>query len=112
MRKPFHAYPFLIASVVLAACFFTSSCSNNTHAEAEKKDSSGTHKDIMSPEFRFTAEILDNKKDPSCGMPVTAGVSDTAHYHGKVIGFCSKECKDEFLKSPDKYITVAEMKTK
>jgi len=50
---------------------------------------------------KFTAAMVDNKKDLSCGMPVSAGIGDTAHYKGKVYGFCSKECKDAFLKNPD-----------
>ncbi len=44
--------------------------------------------------------MVDNKKDPYCGMPVTAGITDTVHYKGKVYGFCSDECKQLFLKDP------------
>jgi len=44
--------------------------------------------------------MVDNKKDPNCGMPVTAGIEDTVHYNGKVYGFCSDECKQAFLKNP------------
>jgi YHS domain-containing protein len=51
----------------------------------------------------FNPSVLDNKKDPVCGMPAAAGMEDTVHLHGKVIGFCSKECKSLFLKSPKKY---------
>ena len=54
----------------------------------------------------YTAEMLDSKKDHVCGMPVSAGISDTAHFKEKVYGFCSKECKDEFVKAPDKFIAV------
>jgi len=54
----------------------------------------------------YTAAMLDSKKDLVCGMPVTAGVSDTAHYKGKAYGFCAKECKDEFLKAPEQYLTA------
>jgi YHS domain-containing protein len=54
----------------------------------------------------YTADMLDSKKDHVCGMPVSAGISDTAHYKGKVYGFCSKECKDEFVKTPDKYLST------
>jgi len=43
-----------------------------------------------------------NKKDPVCGMP-TREVGDTTMYKGKIIGFCSKECKADFLKNPGKY---------
>ncbi|MDR3716831.1 MAG: YHS domain-containing protein [Puia sp.] len=39
-------------------------------------------------------------KDPSCGMPLTAGLEDTLRYKGKLYGFCSKECKEAFLKDP------------
>jgi len=48
---------------------------------------------------------FDNKKDFICEMPVTAGVSDTAQYKGKVYGFCATECKEEFLKNPEQYLT-------
>jgi YHS domain-containing protein len=43
-------------------------------------------------------------------MPVTAGISDTAHYDNKVLGFCSAGCKEEFLKNPKANIAAAEMK--
>ena len=36
-------------------------------------------------------------KDASCGMPLSAGVEDTVHQNNKIYGFCSKECKDEFV---------------
>jgi hypothetical protein len=37
-----------------------------------------------------------SKMDTSCGMPLSAGIGDTLHLNGKIYGFCSKECKDEF----------------
>ena len=58
----------------------------------------------------FEHLIVDNKKDPGCGMPVTAGISDTAHYKDKVLGFCSKECKEEFLKNPEANLAAADLK--
>jgi YHS domain-containing protein len=59
---------------------------------------------------KFTADMVNNKKDPSCGMPVTAGIEDTVHYNGKVYGFCSDECKQIFLKDPNTLAKNAEMK--
>jgi YHS domain-containing protein len=53
---------------------------------------------------KYTASMVDNKRDFSCGMPVTAGIGDTAHYKGKIYGFCSKECKDIFLTKPDSFL--------
>ena len=46
---------------------------------------------------------FDYQKDPACGMPLRAGLEDTTHYKGKLYGFCSKECKDAFLKDPKSY---------
>jgi YHS domain-containing protein len=54
----------------------------------------------------YDAAILDNKKDPVCGMPSGAGMEDTLHINGKVVGFCSKECKAAFLKNPKSYPVV------
>lgn len=51
----------------------------------------------------FKAAALDSKNDPVCGMPSTAGMEDTLMLNGKVIGFCSKECKQEYLKNPKQY---------
>ena len=59
---------------------------------------------------KITAAMVDNKKDPSCGMPVSAGIADTAHFKGKVYGFCSEECKNLFLKNPDSLSKNAELK--
>ena len=57
-------------------------------------------------EKEFAGVVFENKKDYICGMPISAGVSDTAHYKGKVYGFCATECKDEFLKTPQQYLTL------
>ncbi|WP_439506406.1 YHS domain-containing protein [Sediminibacterium sp.] len=55
---------------------------------------------------KFTPAMVANKRDFICGMPVTAGIADTAHYKGKVYGFCATECKTEFLQSPDAHIAA------
>lgn len=47
---------------------------------------------------------VDNKFDPICEMTTAEHLSDTLHYHGKVIGFCSKGCKETFMENPEKYI--------
>jgi putative intracellular protease/amidase/YHS domain-containing protein len=50
----------------------------------------------LHPEKVFKGMKFDNKKDFVCGMPITAGIADTVNYNGKVYGFCSTGCKDEF----------------
>ncbi len=48
---------------------------------------------VLHPVTTYKDVKLDNTKDLFCGMALKAGVGDTAHYKGKVYGFCSKECK-------------------
>ena len=91
------------------SCFTVPACHENdksaeTGVPMTKPDSTSLTKS------KFTAAMVDNKKDPSCGMPVTAGIEDTVHYNGKVYGFCSDECKQVFLRNPDVLAKSAEMK--
>jgi len=98
----------IVAVSILA--LFAMACNN----PAQKADSASKHQhDTTVMNARpadstpvYTAEMLDSKKDLVCGMPISAGVSDTAHYKGKAYGFCAKECKDEFLKAPEQYLTA------
>ena len=55
---------------------------------------------------KYTPAMVVNQKDYACGMPVTAGIMDTCHVEGKAYGFCSSECKNEFLKDPKKYLAT------
>lgn len=93
-----------------ATCLTIVACqSGPTKTEAAPlKDTTAMQKDTSANIFEHL--LVDNKKDPSCGMPTTAGIADTAHYKDKVLGFCSKECKDEFLKNPDANIAAADLK--
>jgi YHS domain-containing protein len=96
----------MLAIVIL----FFSACqiaSTKTEKKAETEMAQDSSTNTMNA---FEHMLVDNKKDPSCGMPVTAGISDTSHYKNKVLGFCSKECKDEFLKNPDANIAAADLK--
>lgn len=47
---------------------------------------------------------VDNTLDPICEMDTKEFLSDTIHYQGKVYGFCSPSCKEEFAKNPTQYI--------
>jgi putative intracellular protease/amidase/YHS domain-containing protein len=66
----------------------------------------GGMKAVLHPDKFFSAMQYDNKKDPVCGMLVQKGVADTAHYSGKVYGFCSAGCKEEFKKNPASYLAT------
>ena len=97
-------YPYMSIMLALVGIFF--SCNQKPGAET----TSVAINKSDSVQKKFTASMVDNKKDPSCGMPLTAGIEDTVHYNGKVYGFCSDECKQIFLKDPKTLAKNAEMK--
>jgi YHS domain-containing protein len=105
-------YKSLFSTVRLSSLLFTAislfifSCQE----KAPKQTTMAPMASSDTSTHRFTAAMVDNKKDPGCGMPVTAGIKDTVHYNGKVYGFCSDECRDAFLKDPAVMAKATEMK--
>lgn len=99
-------------SCIVAICLFISACQSEPAKTEEKPatDSVAAMQTADTTSHALEHLLVDNLKDPSCGMPVSAGIHDTAHYKEKVLGFCSKECKDAFLKNPEGLIAAAEMK--
>ncbi|HVM87507.1 MAG TPA: hypothetical protein VMT76_04920 [Puia sp.] len=101
-RKVFFGLMVMIATCIFVAC-------NNVPKEETKYVSPATiAKDSVQEKFKLTD--VDNKLDPSCMMPLTAGIGDTAHYKNYVLGFCSDECKKEFLKNPEAGLKLAQLK--
>ena len=94
--------PFLIGFVFFAAC--------NNHPSQTPSSNNDTSATIMNSSSPYTVDMVDNVKDPVCGMPTTAEIGDTLHFNNKVIGFCSKDCKDEFLKDAKKNFAAVEWK--
>lgn len=97
-------------SLAVAGLLSMVACGSNQQEKATTTDTTMSVQQDTTATTAFTVEMVDNKKDPTCGMPVTAGISDTAHYENKVVGFCSKECKEEFTKNPKANIAAAELK--
>ena len=101
----FHYKFLLVGLTIFAAC--------NSAADKDKTPAPAPAATAIMPADStksFDQALVDNKKDPSCGMPVSAGVSDTLHYKGKVLGFCSTECKDSFMKDSAKACASIEFK--
>lgn len=87
---------------VAAACLIISTLFACKEEDVNKVEMTITKKEIS----QYTPSMVVNKKDYACGMPVGAGITDTCHYQTKAYGFCSTECKKEFLKDPKKYLTT------
>ena len=80
-------------------CISASACNTNTFknsTDPEKYADSIRH-------YGLNQLKITNEKDPVCGMPTLRGFEDTTVYQGKLIGFCSRECKDSFVKNPVAY---------
>jgi YHS domain-containing protein len=95
----------LILSMVLLSCG-----QSNDKANTSSTDTNQVAIMDTAAEKTYAVSLVNNKKDPTCGMPVTAGISDTAHYEKNVLGFCYIECKNEFLKNPKANLAAAELK--
>lgn len=92
-------HAFFIASLLIISC-------NNP---AEQAPPAEEKMEMASPEKpAYTPEMVVNKTDFTCGMPTSAGISDTCHYEGKAYGFCSAECKAEFQKNPAAALAAAQ----
>ncbi len=94
----FTLLPITVLILGLAAC-------NNQESgspSAPEKPEMGTEtKNLNIPLSEFAVN-----KDLYCGMPLQAeSIGDTANYEGKLYGFCATECKTEFLKNPQAYLT-------
>jgi YHS domain-containing protein len=53
----------------------------------------------MKADCRMAPDTM--RKDPICGMMADDTKKDTVHYKKKVYAFCSKHCKEEFVKNPE-----------
>jgi YHS domain-containing protein len=98
-----------VGLMVFTCSIFLMACGNNSATATTTMDTTAIAASEDSV-ISYDISLVDNKKDPTCGMPVTAGISDTAHYDNKVLGFCSSGSKEAFLKNPKANIAAAEMK--
>lgn len=72
------------------------------HDHSDSMETESTYKDPKNPLNKLTYA---SKIDFACNMDVSKyGVSDTVTYKGKLYGFCSPVCKDQFIKKPDEYL--------
>ena len=90
------------AKILLLSLVFTACTNQSSNQEAIQKAKEKVQK--AEPVNKFKGIDFAVNKDLVCGMPLSAGVGDTAHFDSKIYGFCSKECKDSFLLSPEKYV--------
>jgi YHS domain-containing protein len=72
----------------------------NNFSAGKKKD--GSQKAVCTRMTQDCSAAPDTlRKDPICGMMADDTKKDTVHYKNKVYAFCSKHCKEKFVKNPE-----------
>ena len=84
----------LVMILVVAISSCQQKAKQNTNERA-----AGAQKDTV-----VVKTVLASNRDMACGMGVKDDVKDTAHYEGKVYGFCSPSCKQDFLADPKSFL--------
>ena len=82
-------------ALVLFLCECSDTIGKSTDAPLESAKSAIRDTDKTKP---GGGPMVCNAEDPICGMATADGYEDTAHYDGKVYGFCSSGCKKKFLR--------------
>ena len=95
----------IIGLYSVSVMILLSACNNKKATKEEEVDQQKdkTEKNVVSLKYNNTI-------DPRCGMDVTDDMTDTAHYEKYVLGFCSPDCKDYFMKNPTAHLAEAKMK--
>lgn len=80
-------------------------CNNAKNEQADEPAVKVTKQENLLATGPFKSLEFASKKDLYCEMDIEKyGASDTLSHNGKLYGFCSKMCKDEFAKAPQTYI--------
>lgn len=90
----------LLFALLLITGLACKNANNSEAVETMPKDTTAA----PVPTRPFAGVEFASKKDVACGMLLSAGVTDTAHYNEKIYGFCSPECKADFLKTPEAFL--------
>lgn len=92
----------LIAGIAIVLSCNKKETKAHPHDHPHTMESETMSKDLKNPLNKLTYA---SKMDFTCNMDLSKyGVSDTVTYKGKLYGFCSSVCKDDFMKKPDEYL--------
>ncbi len=84
-----NSIPFIALALVIASC-------NQSKPQPEQKPI--PHQvQVSASTIKVDLKNFASPNDTTCGMPLSAGIADTATVDGKLYGFCSSSCKEAFL---------------
>ena len=92
----------LCFGLLVALLFGSNSCNHKAQEQTAASQAPAVEKKGID----IKLSQLASNKDFNCDMTLEEGsIADTASYQGKLYGFCSSECKAEFLKDPQSHLT-------
>lgn len=87
-----------IKLICTSALLFMAACnSDDSKKQEENKQAIQGSAQAAKKATKFADVHFASKKDTTCGMPLSAGLEDTLMLKVKAYGFCSVECKYDFL---------------
>ena len=89
---PMLRYIFIDVILPLLAFLFLRSLLKNLFSSGD----SGVARQSAAPQAPPAQATSELKKDPVCGIYVSAAVSLTRTVNGQVLHFCSPECRDKY----------------
>jgi YHS domain-containing protein len=93
---------YISTATIIAVIF---ACNEQPKPE-QKAAPAGMEQSSEAQTIKLDPSLLASANDPVCGMSIKDGIGDTTTYKGKIYGFCSASCKEDFLKEPEKYISI------
>ncbi len=86
---------FLKHFAYVAALIISVSCNQSKPTPEQKPIPQPTQ--VSASTIKVDINLFASPNDTTCGMPLSAGIADTVTVKGKLYGFCSSSCKEEFL---------------
>jgi YHS domain-containing protein len=96
---------WLVIVILALGVLFAVGCQRNAgqpaqQAKTETQQSQATTEETEADTSAASTQAV----DPVCGMTVSKDTEYTAEYDGQMYYFCSKECRDQFMADPEKYV--------
>jgi len=90
--------PYLLSAALVIAVFTFGCSQSNTSSDSKPP--------VEEKKINVSVSQLATNTDLSCGMKFSSDgqIGDTMTYNGKLYGFCSKECRDNFAADPSKFV--------
>lgn len=86
----------ILALIMITSCDNQIKQNKDMQQQAGHVQSDSIDKSKNNDPVKFAGLHFASRMDTACGMLITSGAADTLVLDGKIYGFCSAGCKNEF----------------